>query len=330
MAEATPQSIFKGRVVSQDGLPLAGVSVNINNDVSLADIVTSVSEVNVSNIAETDIPTKINETVTTNSDGEWEFSVSTTKISNSDNLTITFEKESYDLSTVKNVSQTSESTLSSLDIPLSQEVPQYNLLKSTQELIQQYNQNDTLVLVRDGRIEAGNSLAKPGSGGRTLGALYYKGILVAYTVEDIVRFDKKIKHQTAIPAGVYYITLDITSVPGLTKNYVSLKGKEKHPANWPTSSTRGVFIRVGNDKPTAVNVINYKNFPFDGIRIHAGSSENSSSGCIIVSYTRDNNGILTGNTLQKSFEMTRLVYDNNITRLVVINDFDRRTFKKER
>ncbi len=330
MAEETSKSIFKGRVVADDGSPLAGVSVTIKSETSLSDIAAAASDVNVSNATQTTIPTKINESITTDSNGEWQLSFPTTDITNPDNLTVTFEKENYDLSTVKNVSQTSETTLSSLDIPLSQEVPQVNLLQSTRDLLIQYNQNDTLVLVRDGRIEAGNSLAKPGSGGRTLGALYYKGILVAYTVEEIVRFDKKIKHQTAIPAGVYYITLDITSVPGLTKNYVSLKGKGKHPANWPTSSTRGVFPRVGNDLPTAVNVINYKNFPFDGIRIHAGTSENSSSGCIIVSYTRDNNGILTGNTLQKSFEMTRLIYDNNITRLVVVNDFDRRTFKKER
>jgi len=328
MAEETSKSIFKGRVVADDGSPLAGVSVTIKSETSLSDIAAAASDVNVSNATQTTIPTKINESITTDSNGEWQLSFPTTDITNPDNLTVTFEKENYDLSTVKNVSQTSETTLSSLDIPLSQEVPQVNLLQSTRDLLIQYNQNDTLVLVRDGRIEAGNSLAKPGSGGRTLGALYYKGILVAYTVEDIVRFDKKIKHQTAIPAGVYYITLDTTGVPGLTKNYVSLKGKGKHPANWSITSTRGVFPRVGNDKPTAVNVINYKNFPFDGIRIHAGSSENSSSGCIIVSYTRDNNGILTGNALQKSFEMTKLIYNNDITRLVVINDFDRRTFKK--
>jgi hypothetical protein len=28
--------------------------------------------------------------------------------------------------------------------------------------------------------------------------------------------------------------------------------------------------------------------------------------------------------------MTKLVYDNNITRLIVINDFDKRTFKRQK
>lgn len=328
MAEATPQSIFRGRVVADDGSPLAGVTVTVKSENSLSDIASSVSEANTSNISETNISTKIDKSITTDSKGEWQLAFSTTDITNPENLTVTFEKENYDLSTIKNVSQTSETTLSSLDIPLNQEVPQYNLLKSTQELIHQYNQNDTLVLVRDGRIEAGHPLAVKGSGGRTIGALYYKMILVAYTIEDIVRFDKKVEHETAIPAGVYYITLDTTGVPGLRGNYVNLKGKGKHPANWPTTTTKGVFIRVGNDKPTAVNVINYKNFPFDGVRIHAGSNETHSSGCIIVAGSRDNKGVLIPDGRKKSFEMTKLVYDNDITRLVVINDFDRRTFKK--
>ena len=327
MAEQTPQSIFKGRVVADDGSPLAGVNVNIKSETSPSDIVATASETNVSNVAETTIPTKINQSITTDNNGEWQLAFPTTDITNPDNLTVTFEKENYDLSTVKNVSQTSETTLSSLDIPLNQEVPQYNLLKSTQELIQQYNQNDTLVLVRDGRIEAGHPFAISGTGGRTLGALYYKMILVAYTIEDIVRFDKKIDHETAIPAGIYYITLDATGNSGLVGNYVNLKGKGKHPANWPTNTTKGVFARVGNDNPSAVNVVGGK-ITFGGSRIHAGTNETHSSGCIIVASSRDNKGILISEKRKKSYEMTRLIYDNDITRLVVINDFDRRTFKK--
>ena len=152
-------------------------------------------------------------------------------------------------------------------------------------------------------------------------------ILVAYTIEDIVRFDKKIDHETAIPAGIYYITLDATGNSGLVGNYVKLKGKGKHPANWPTNTTKGVFARVGNDNPSAVNVVGGK-ITFGGSRIHAGTNETHSSGCIIVASTRNDKGILISDGRKKSFEMTNLIYDNNITRLVVINDFDRRTFKK--
>jgi len=327
MAEQTPQSIFKGRVVADDGTPLAGVNINIKSETSLSDIVATTSETNVSNVTETTIPTKINESITTDSNGEWQLAFPTTDITSPDNLTVTFEKENYDLSTVKNISQTSETTLSSLDIPLSQEVPQVNLLQSTRDLLIQYNQNDTLVLVRDGRIEAGHPFAIAGTGGRTLGAIYYKEKLIAYSIEDIVRFDKKIEHETAIPAGIYYITLDATGNPSLVGNYVNLKGKGKHPAKWPTTTTKGVFARVGNDNPEAVNVIDGK-ITFGGSRIHAGTNETHSSGCIIVASARNNKGVLISEQRKKSYEMTKLIYDNDITRLVVINDFDRRTFKK--
>jgi len=327
MAEQTPQSIFKGRVVADDGTPLAGVNINIKSETSLSDIVATTSETNVSNITETTIPTKIDKSITTDSNGEWQLAFPTTDITSPDNLTVTFEKENYDLSTVKNISQTSETTLSSLDIPLSQEVPQVNLLQSTRDLLIQYNQNDTLVLVRDGRIEAGHPFAIAGTGGRTLGAIYYKEKLVAYSIEDIVRFDKKIEHETAIPAGIYYITLDATGNPSLVGNYVNLKGKGKHPAKWPTTTTKGVFARVGNDNPEAVNVIGGK-ITFGGSRIHAGTNETHSSGCIIVASARNNKGVLISEQRKKSYEMTKLIYDNDITRLVVINDFDRRTFKK--
>lgn len=328
MAEETPQSIFKGKVVADDGTPLSGVNVTIKSDTNISDIVSAASETNTSNISETTIPPKINKSITTDDKGEWQLAFPTTDV-NPESLTITFEKENYDLSTVKNVSQTSETVLT-LDIPLDEIIPVDKLSSTTQETFKKYNQDNTLILIRDGRIEAGHPLSKPGSGGRTIGSLYYKGKLVAYTVEDIVRYDKKIQHQTAIPEGEYYINLDTTGVEGLKKNYVNLKGKGKYPANWPTTTTKGVFIRVGNDKPTAVNVINYKNFPFDGIRIHAGTDENSSSGCIIVAGSRDDKGVLISDGRKKSFEMTKLVYDNDITRLIVINDFGRRTFKKQK
>jgi len=316
------QSIFKGKVVADDGTPLSGVNITIKSTPPPPPSETTATE---TTPAETTTP--IDKSITTNEIGEWEFSCSTTDV-NPENLTITFEKEDYDLSTVTNISQTSE-TILTLDIPLNEVIPTEKLSPATQEAFKKYNQDNTLILIRDGRIEAGHPLAKPGSGGRTLGAIYYKGKLVAYTVEDIVRFDKKVDKQTAIPAGDYYINLDATGNPNLVNNYVSLPGKGKYPANWPIGSTKKVFIRVGNDNPVAVNVVGGK-ITFSGSRIHAGSSENSSSGCIIVSYTRDNNGILTGKTLDKSFEMTKLVYDNNITRLIVINDFDKRTFKRQK
>jgi hypothetical protein len=328
MAEETPQSIFKGKVVANDGTPLSGVNVTIKSSTSISDVVATVSETNVSNVAETTIPTKIDKSITTDDKGEWQLAFPTTDITNPENLTVTFEKENYDLSTIKNVSQTSETTLT-LDIPLSESIPVDNLSPSTQEALKKYNQNNTLVLIRDGRIEAGHPFAIAGTGGRTLGAIYYKEKLVAYSIEDIVRFDKKVDHETAIPAGEYYVTLDATGNSGLVGNYVNLKGKGKHPANWPTTTTKGVFARVGNDNPSAVNVVGGK-ITFGGSRIHAGTNETHSSGCIIVASSRDNKGVLISEQRKKSYEMTKLIYDNDITRIIVINDFGKRTFKKEK
>jgi hypothetical protein len=335
MAEETPQSIFKGKVVTPDGTPLSGVNVTIKSKNNITDAISNIGET-LNNITgaeatsstppDTNITSNINENITTNDDGEWEFSLPTTNV-NIDDVNITFEKENYDLKKIDNPSLTSETPLT-LNISLNKEIPIDDLLFSTKLSFNTYKQNNTLVLIRDGRIEAGHPFSKPGSGGRTIGTLYHNGNVVAYTVEDIVRFDKKIDKQTAIPAGIYYINLDTTGAEGLRKNYVQLKGKEKYPANWSSSSTRGVFARVGNEGPKAVEVINFPKFYFNGIRMHAGSSENSSEGCIIVSNNRDDKGYLTGGSLNKSFEITKLIYDNDITQIVIINDFSKRTYKK--
>jgi hypothetical protein len=335
MAEETPQSIFKGKVVTPDGTPLSGVNVTIKSKSNITDVLSNIGEtldnVTGTNITSTTPPDvgfvgRINESIITNDKGEWEFSFPTTDV-NIDSVNITFEKENYDLKQIENPSLTSEIPLI-LNVPLNEEIPIDDLSPSTKSLFDTYKQDNILVLIRDGRIEAGHPFSKQGSGGRTIGTLYYKGNIVAYTVEDIVRFDKKIDKQTAIPAGEYYITLDVTSVEGLKKNYVPLKGKGKHPANWSSSTTRGVFARVGNEGPTAIQVLNYPKFYFNGIRIHAGSSENSSEGCIIVSNNRDDKGYLIGGSLNKSFEITKLIYDNDITRIIIINDFNKRTYKK--
>ena len=328
MAEEEYKSIFKGKIVAEDGTPLSGVNVTFKSKNNISELIASTGETDISinpTTSDVDIKGNIKENTVTNENGEWEFSFPTTDI-NPDDLTITFEKENYDLKNITNPTVTSEVTLV-LDIPLNEFVPINSLSTFAKNKFEQYEQDNVLVLVRDGRIEAGHPFSKPGSGGRTIGSMYYKGQLIAYTVEDIVRYDKKINLQTAIPAGDYYINLDVTGNDNLTNNYVKLKGKGKYPANWSPNVTKGVFARVGNDNANAVNVINPK-FNFGGARIHAGSSENSSAGCIIVSNLRDNKGYLIGNSLAKSFEITKLIYDNDITRIIIIDDFKRRIYKK--
>ena len=93
----------------------------------------------------------------------------------------------------------------------------------------------------------------------TEGKLYVNGIFFCYTIEDVIRArpgewkkELKVYSKTAIPYGVYPILV-----------------------TWSNRFKRmltGVF-----DVPD-----------FSGIRVHNGSSELSSAGCIIVSYKSDN------------------------------------------
>lgn len=144
--------------------------------------------------------------------------------------------------------------------------------------------------------------------GRTIGSMYYKGNFIAYTVEDAVR-DKKVNKKTAIPANILYnVTLGGTSNTKLRVNYVDF-GDGKG----------GVMPRVGTDK-AAIHLEGPGNLDFDGIRIHAGTSELSSEGCIIVSGTRNPNGTVAFD-LAKSKEITRLIKENDIKTLYIVNDF---------
>jgi len=79
----------------------------------------------------------------------------------------------------------------------------------------------------------------------TLGELFADGTFVCYTLEDKIRLEK-IKHETCIPAGIY--TIEMTYSPTFKKIL-----------------------------PLLLNVPG-----FYGIRIHAGSGIEHTSGCILV------------------------------------------------
>lgn len=79
----------------------------------------------------------------------------------------------------------------------------------------------------------------------TIGSLFIDGEFFSNTLEDAVR-DKKIKHETAIPAGTYEVKLTLSA-------------------------------RFGKILPILLNVPN-----FEGIRIHAGNTISDTSGCILV------------------------------------------------
>lgn len=103
----------------------------------------------------------------------------------------------------------------------------------------------------------------------TIGKLYVDGKYVCDTIEDKDRGlsdsmtveeirKKKVKHETAIPTGKYIVTL----------NVVSAKFSKKP------------FYYQNANKGRVPRLLNVKGF--DGILIHSGTNQDSSSGCLIV------------------------------------------------
>lgn len=107
----------------------------------------------------------------------------------------------------------------------------------------------------------------------TIGRLYIDGVKFCDTVEDKDRdlnrngvFDngeKKVYAETAIPNGIYEITMKVQSP----------KFSQRAEYNWWKVNGKYGYL------PRLLNVPH-----FEGILIHAGSSARSSAGCIIVGY----------------------------------------------
>jgi hypothetical protein len=152
------------------------------------------------------------------------------------------------------------------------------------------------------------------NGERTGGTMWYNKQVLGFTVEDAVR-TVKIDDKTAIPKGNYFIALDTTGVPGLTRCYVTFAKDSRAKFKSP-----GVFPRVGSSKD-GVNVNSY-GLNFSGVRIHNGTDENWSSGCIIYSSERLSDGRLK-NDLNHCKALTKLIYDESIDRITVTNEFER-------
>lgn len=79
----------------------------------------------------------------------------------------------------------------------------------------------------------------------TLGKMYFDGVDVCYTLEDVVR-EEKVYGETAIPCGRYRVVVTYSN-------------------------------RFQCDMPLLVDVPN-----FTGIRIHPGNTDKDTHGCILV------------------------------------------------
>lgn len=133
----------------------------------------------------------------------------------------------------------------------------------------------------------------------TIGKLYIDGKYFCDTLEDTDRFltsdmdlndikRVKVHSETAIPTGVYKVTLDIKS---------------------PKFSKYSFYNEVCNGKlPRLLNVPG-----FDGILIHVGDGYKGpelTQGCILVGYNKIKGGLLGGKEVFKNLYQTLKESDN--------------------
>lgn len=124
----------------------------------------------------------------------------------------------------------------------------------------------------------------------TVGHLYIDGKYFCDTIEDVDRGlldsmslaeiqSKKIPSETAIPRGIYKVTLDVVS---------------------PKYSKRDFYIKVCKGKvPRLLNVKG-----FEGILIHAGNTEEDSAGCIILGENKVKGKVINSRSTFEKFYNT--------------------------
>lgn len=99
---------------------------------------------------------------------------------------------------------------------------------------------------------------------------------------------KKIANKTAIPSGIYKITLDVVS---------------------PKYSNNSYYKKVCNSKvPRLLNVP-----AFEGILIHTGNTEKDSSGCLIVGENKEKGKVINSRITFEKLYKELLKDKNNLT-----------------
>ena len=172
-------------------------------------------------------------------------------------------------------------------------------------------------------------------GGRTTGTMWYKGNILGFTVEDAIR-DKKIQDVTAIPDTVkdptkltslepssYNIVLGATGSPFISKTHYKGQGLRVSSLSDPTGTnifTEDVNAELGFQNKTRDG----KELAFDGVMIHHGGSENSSSGCIIFGTKRKDDGKVSSSAkeiqaLNKYLQEQGVIGKGKLNNLVIVN-----------
>lgn len=134
----------------------------------------------------------------------------------------------------------------------------------------------------------------------TIGRLYIDNVLFCDVLEDKDRGLKsdmplskiqqiKVKHETAIPTGTYKITLNVIS---------------------PKFSQKQFYRDNANNGrlPRLLNVPGY-----DGILMHAGSSEKDTSGCLLVGENKVVGKVINSQATFKRLYKKLLTAKDNIT-----------------
>lgn len=133
----------------------------------------------------------------------------------------------------------------------------------------------------------------------TISNLYIDGKYFCNTIEDTDRGltqstpleeirKKKVSSKTAIPSGIYKVTLDVVS---------------------PKYSKNSYYKAVCNSKlPRLLNVPG-----FDGILIHCGNTEKDSAGCLIVGENKVKGQVINSRSTFEKLYKELLKDKNNIT-----------------
>jgi len=143
------------------------------------------------------------------------------------------------------------------------------------------------------------------SGKGVIGTMYFNGEQIALTLER--PFDppqNKNANFKCITAGCYDLTLDSTSKAFIKKHYV------KFPESSNAVYRSGVAPRI-NKVPNQL-----------GIRIHGGSTMKDSLGCVLVSNKRKSNGNDIVYDVSVTQYISKLIYSKNITKILIINEFN--------
>lgn len=126
----------------------------------------------------------------------------------------------------------------------------------------------------------------------TTGRLFIDGVEFCYTLEDVVRAKGvKIYGETAIPSGVYSVTLSYSN-----------RFKELMPLVY--------------NKPD-LTVKDGLGVSFSGIRIHSGNTAEHTHGCILLGSSKSVDFV--GNSKRTYKQLLKLLGDFDILKLKVIN-----------